>query len=152
MNTQAHMHVALRVSDLDRSVAFYETLFDAVPAKRFDDYAKFEVLDPPLVFSLNPVRAKMGELALTQGRLSHLGIRLSSSEALASLRARMNATTLATRDEPGTTCCYALQDKIWVTDPDGAEWEFYWLREDTDVHTEDGSACCAPGTDATGCC
>ena len=156
MTTQAHMHVALRVADLDRSVAFYQALFGTAPAKHFDDYAKFEVLDPPLVFSLNPVRSadRDGDAAaqgLSQG-LSHLGVRLPSNEALDGLRSRLDATALELRDEPSTTCCYALQDKLWVTDPDSNEWEFYWLREDTEVHSNAATTCCAPNNDAAGCC
>ncbi len=152
MNTPIKMHVALSVSDLPRSVAFYEAFFGLAPAKQFDDFAKFEVENPPLVFSLNPAAKGEEGAASRGGSLSHLGIRLPSSEALTDLRSRLAETDLRLRDEPGTTCCYALQDKVWMTDPDGNAWEVYWLREDTAAHSHEASSCCEPSTEGTGCC
>jgi len=144
------MHVALNVADIDRSTAFYETLFDRAPAKRRSDYAKFLLADPPLVFSLNPVRPGAGP-----GRLSHLGFQVASGAELEAARRRLTRAGLALREEHQTTCCYAVQNKFWVRDPDGNEWEFYELLADTPVHSaapvgDSGAAACCAGPGACG--
>ena len=132
------MHVALEVADLRRSTAFYAALFGISAAKEHDDYAKFEVADPPLILSLQPSRK-----AVAPGVLSHMGIRVPSAAALLAARKRLEAAGVALREEPDTTCCYAVQDKLWATDPDGNPWEFYVLLADADVHSTPETACCA---------
>jgi len=137
MNT---FHLSLDVPDLDAAVDFYRELFGAEPAKRKPGYAKFELADPPVA------------LALQEGprALSHLGIRVGTTEEVESASARLEASWLATFDERDTVCCYARQDKVWVTDPAGNAWEVYTLLEDVDVegeheHAAASSSCCAPG-------
>ena len=145
MKNVARMHVALNVADLDRSVAFYEALFDRPPVKRRPDYAKFTLDEPALVFSLNPVRPGVGP-----DRLSHLGFEVASSAALDQARGRLTQAGFALREEHATTCCYAVQDKFWIADPDGNEWEFYELLADAPVHSgssglADEASCVAGG-------
>lgn len=149
----ARMHVALNVADLDRSTEFYARLFGLAPARRRDDYAKFELADPPLVLSLNPAEGAVGG---TQ-RLSHLGVRVDEAAALSAIGERLAAAGFRPREEHGTACCYALADKLWVSDPDGNEWEFYQRLGDADVRYPGEGECCAPAADApasqaTACC
>lgn len=138
------MHVALEVADLERSTAFYRALLGLPAAKEHDDLVKFEVADPPLVLSLQPARG-----SVARGALSHLGIRLPSAASLLAARERLEAAGVALREEPNAVCCYAVQDKLWATDPDGNPWEFYVLLADAEVHSAPGAECCA--SDAS-CC
>ena len=126
-------HVALNVEDTEKSIDFYRVLFDLEPAKVRDGYAKFDVVVPPLNLSLNRARAK------ESGRLSHLGIQVASTEDVVKMRDRLTAAGLETRDEMQTNCCYALQDKTWVRDPDGNEWEVFAVLED---NLTESNACC----------
>jgi catechol 2,3-dioxygenase-like lactoylglutathione lyase family enzyme len=119
-------HISLNVSDLERSVKFYELLLGTSPAKCRDDYAKFELADPPLVLSLEPNRAATG------GRLNHVGFRMADSEALVMAQRRLELAGIRTQREEGVECCYARQTKFWVTDPDQTLWEIYVLEEDLD--------------------
>lgn len=113
-------HVALNVADLHRSVAFYRAMFAIEPTKYKDDYAKFDLDNPGLNLALNSV-----DTAVNPGSLSHLGIQVDSREAVAAAIARFQVAGLATLEERSTDCCYALQDKVWVTDPDGHRWEIF---------------------------
>jgi catechol 2,3-dioxygenase-like lactoylglutathione lyase family enzyme len=117
-------HISLNVSDLDKSVDFYRLLFGCEPAKCRKDYAKFESEDPQLVLSLEPNPRAPG------GALNHLGLRLADSAALVAIQQRFEAAGIRTRREEGVECCYALQTKFWVTDPDRNLWELYLLHED----------------------
>jgi catechol 2,3-dioxygenase-like lactoylglutathione lyase family enzyme len=126
-------HVALNVRDANASVRFYTKLFDLEPAKVRNGYAKFDVQNPPLNLSLNETGTK------SRGALSHLGIQVASSEDVLGMRARWQAAGLEPRDEMQTNCCYALQDKAWVSDPDGNEWEVFAVLEDNLSET---STCC----------
>ncbi len=118
------VHVAINVRDLARSVAFYRNLFDLEPAKVRTGYAKFDVANPPLNFSLNehPFHET--------GALSHLGIQVASTEDVLAIRERWHQRGLITRDEMQTDCCFATQDKTWVLDPDGNEWEVFVVLQD----------------------
>ena len=141
MKNDTRMHVALNVADLGRSTEFYEALFDRAPEKRRADYAKFRLEDPPLVFSLNPVKPGVGP-----DRLSHLGFQVSSKVELAAARTRLAQAGYSLREEHQTTCCYAVQNKFWIADPDGNEWEFYEVLEDAPVHSgPTAEVCCAGG-------
>ena len=108
-------HIALTVSDLDRSVAFYQHLFEAQPVKYKADYAKFDIENPALNLTLNT-----GDTPLQRGNLSHLGIQVDSTETVIAAIARLTPL-----EELNTDCCYALQDKLWVSDPDGNRWEIF---------------------------
>lgn len=116
-------HVALRVTDLTRSIQFYETLFGHAPVKHKVDYAKFDVENPGLNLTLN-VSDRLQE----HGALSHLGIQVDSSDAVRAAIARFKTAGLVTFEEHDTDCCYALQDKVWVTDPDGNRWEIFVVK------------------------
>jgi hypothetical protein len=117
-------HLSLNVDDLAASVEFFAVLFDAPPARREADYAKFELAEPPLVLSLEPARAARG------GKLNHLGFRWRSSEELVALQLRLEMHGIRTVREEGVACCYSRQTKFWVSDPDGNLWEMYTLEED----------------------
>jgi catechol 2,3-dioxygenase-like lactoylglutathione lyase family enzyme len=121
-------HFSLNVSDLGRSIEFYRVLFGVEPAKRHDDYAKFELVDPPVVFSLSPQAHRSG------GSLSHLGFRVSSKQEVERTADRLAAAGICTQDQNGTVCGYAKQDKVWTKDPDGNFWEVYVVEEDVEPH------------------
>ncbi len=137
------MHVALDTADLAAAIGFYSRVFGRPPAKQKADWAKFELEVPPLVFSLNQVAQPK-----PQGRLSHLGVRVASHAILDDLRARLLAGGVAMQEEAGTTCCYAQQDKVWVTDPDGNAWEFYVLLADVDAPSSANQPAAACSTKA----
>ena len=118
-------HVSLNVSDLAKSIEFYQKLFGTPPAKRRPDYAKFELEDPPLVLSLEPSGASAG------GALNHVGFRLSGAEELVDLQRRLEIAGLGSIREEGVECCYARQTKFWIQDPDKTLWEFYVLESDS---------------------
>jgi catechol 2,3-dioxygenase-like lactoylglutathione lyase family enzyme len=131
------------VSDVDRSTEFYRALFGIEPSKVRPGYAKFEVREPGLNFTLNEGE-RDGEL----GAFNHAGIQVASTDDVLRARARLVEAGLATFDEMDTTCCYAKQDKIWVTAPDGESWEVFVTHAESDeratsVATEgDQVACC----------
>jgi catechol 2,3-dioxygenase-like lactoylglutathione lyase family enzyme len=137
------VHISLNVSNLDRSVDFYSRLFGE-PAKRKTDYAKFVTENPVIHLAMQP--SLQG--AAPAGALSHLGIRVETDAEVRRWRDRVQERGLSFEDEINTTCCYARQDKFWVTDPDGNRWEVYNVLEDVDsLPVADGkSACCAPKT------
>ncbi len=117
-------HLSLNVPDLQKAVEFYSVLFGQAPAKRHDDYAKFDLADPPLVFSLVPQTPGPG------ASLSHLGFRVDSDEAILKFRERLDASKLNCESQNGTTCAYARQNKLWTSDPFGNVWEIYRIEED----------------------
>jgi catechol 2,3-dioxygenase-like lactoylglutathione lyase family enzyme len=123
-------HLSLNVSDLARSVDFYQHLFGRPAAKRRPDYAKFELDDPPLVLSLEPAGASGG------GALNHVGFRLSNTEELVELQRKLEIVGLGSIREEGVECCYARQTKFWIQDPDKTLWEFYVLEADSDCAGE----------------
>ena len=134
----SRLQLALNVSDMDAAVAFYSKLFGTEPAKRRPGYANFAIVEPPLKLVLfeNPAATS---------KLNHLGIEVESSEKVVAASDRLKQSNLAVRAEPQTTCCYALQDKIWVSDPDGDEWEVYTVLQDSATFAcggaEMGSSC-----------
>jgi catechol 2,3-dioxygenase-like lactoylglutathione lyase family enzyme len=117
-------HLALNVRNVNQSIEFYRAMFDLEPSKVRSGYAKFDVQNPPLNFTLNERRVE------NRGALSHLGIQVSSTEDVLAMRRRWNEAGLLTRDEMQTSCCYAVQDKTWISDPDGNEWEVFVVLED----------------------
>jgi catechol 2,3-dioxygenase-like lactoylglutathione lyase family enzyme len=132
--TALKAHLALNVRSVERSVEFYTKMLGIGPSKVRTGYAKFDVANPPLNFTLNEV--PFGE----RGALSHLGIQVGSTEDVVAVRERWQGEGLVARDEMGTDCCYALQDKAWVHDPDGNEWEVFVVLEDNLPETVAG--CC----------
>ena len=135
-------HLAINVSDVEASIDFYKRMLGIEPSKVRTGYAKFDVENPPLNLTLNQV-AYQGK-----GALSHLGIQVGASEDVIALRDQWRERGLVPREEMQTDCCYALQDKAWVQDPDGNEWEVFTviqdnLREGEPVLKGD-AACCVP--------
>lgn len=128
-------HVSLHVRKLEASIDFYRKMFGIEPIKVRKGYAKFDVQNPPLNFSLNEGSFE------NRGALSHLGIQVSSTADVIAVRERWMRAGINPRDEMQTSCCYALQDKAWVSDPDGNEWEVFVVLEDTE---QTGNSCCAP--------
>lgn len=132
-------HLAINVKDVAKSVEFYRRMFGVEPSKVRRGYAKFDLQDPPLNFTLNegPVTER--------GALSHLGIQVSSTDDVVAMRERWLRQGLPTRDEMKTECCYALQNKTWVCDPDGNEWEAFVVLEDNLPEKSVAAAsCCSP--------
>lgn len=136
------MHVAVNVTDLEKNLAFYRKFFGAEPTKVKADYAKFELQNPPLHFSMN-VRAYE-----QRGVLNHLGFQVENTEDVHAWRERLQEAGLQTIDEMNTTCCYAVQDKIWIHDPEGNAWEIFYTKEDSEFESAGEAAvqgvCCAP--------
>ena len=135
-------HVSINVRDIEKSVEFYRQMLGIEPSKIRTGYAKFDVQNPPLNFALNEVPN------LTDaGALSHLGLQVGSTDDVLAMRLRWKAAGLLTRDEMQTDCCYAKQDKTWVNDPDGNQWEVFVVLQDNLPETAAASACCVkPGT------
>ena len=131
-------HISLNVSDVEKSAEFYQKMFGVEPIKRKPDYAKFDIVNPPLNLTMNQVSFERG------GSLSHLGLQVETTEDVLKMRERWVANQLATFDEMQTDCCYALQDKSWVTDPDGNAWEVFVVLENTQGEENAPSTCCAP--------
>jgi catechol 2,3-dioxygenase-like lactoylglutathione lyase family enzyme len=164
VNTQVtalKAHLALNVRNVERSIEFYKKMLGIKPSKVRQGYAKFDVSNPPLNLTLN--QADFRE----RGALSHLGIQVGSTDDVLATRERWVAEGLITRDEMQTNCCYATQDKTWVRDPDGNEWEAFVVLADnlpetapcecgakladtetepieTEAKTDTIKSCCAP--------
>lgn len=128
------LHISLNVTDLDRSIAFYEAMLGTAPAKQRSDYAKFETLEPPLVLSLEP-SGRSGP-----GTLNHLGIRLPDARQLVAAQERLEQAGIRSQREEGVECCYARQTKFWIHDPDNTLWEFYTLDDDALAHRGSGQS------------
>jgi catechol 2,3-dioxygenase-like lactoylglutathione lyase family enzyme len=152
-------HLALNVRNVEQSIEFYRKMLGIEPSKVRSGYAKFDVQNPPLNLTLNqhPVT--------TNGALSHLGIQVGSTDDVLAIREKWMTAGLLTRDEMQTSCCYAVQDKTWVRDPDGYEWEVFVVLQDnlaetapcecgvdvdknqpalTETANTEGGGCCSP--------
>jgi catechol 2,3-dioxygenase-like lactoylglutathione lyase family enzyme len=140
--------LALRVSDLEGSIAFYTKLFGTEPAKLRPGYANFAITEPPLKLVL--IEGEPGQ----DTRLDHLGVEVETTDEVTAATTRLQDAGLVTREENDTSCCYALQDKVWVTGPGNEPWEVYVVKADADTLGKsqtpgiDGDTCC--GT--VGCC
>ncbi len=143
----SRVQLALNVDDLEKAVTFYSKLFGAEPAKRKPGYANFAIVEPPLKLVLleNPGKG---------GSINHLGVEVSSTDTVHAEIARLSGEGLFTDEEMGTTCCFATQDKVWVTGPGGERWEVYTVLADSETFgtspqtlvdagqvTEDGVCC-----------
>ncbi|HUA00042.1 MAG TPA: ArsI/CadI family heavy metal resistance metalloenzyme [Candidatus Aquilonibacter sp.] len=132
-------HLAINVRNVPDSIEFYRRMFGIEPSKVRTGYAKFDLANPPLNFTLN--EAAFGE----RGALSHLGIQVATSDEVWRTRDRWIGEGLAPREERRVECCYASQDKAWVRDPDGNEWEVFIVLEDNLPEKRDAErSCCGP--------
>jgi catechol 2,3-dioxygenase-like lactoylglutathione lyase family enzyme len=130
----SRVQLALNVTDLDTAVDFYRRLLGTEPAKREPGYANFAVADPPLKLVL--VENEKG------GTLNHLGVEVESPGEVRAAQARLRDEGLETAVEEGVDCCFAVQDKVWVTDPDGAPWEVYTVLADSPNPEKVALGCC----------
>ena len=148
------VQLALNVSDLEASIAFYSAMFGVEPHKRRPGYANFAVAEPPLKLVLVETPADARGTGVT-GALNHLGVEVASTDEVLAARERFASAGLASFDENDTTCCYALQDKVWVHDPAGAPWEVYTVKDEDPAQPRDAfdrpvegvagdGACCTP--------
>jgi catechol 2,3-dioxygenase-like lactoylglutathione lyase family enzyme len=145
----SRVQLALRVADLEGSIAFYSKLFGAQPAKRRPGYANFTIAEPPLKLVL--IEGAPGEPT----RMDHLGVEVETPAEVTAATIRLAAEGMATATEEDTACCYAVQDKVWVTGPGGEPWEVYTVKGDAAILDKQvGSTCCAPAntTDRATCC
>ena len=142
-------HIALNVTNIGNSVAFYRAMFGVAPVKHKADYAKFDLDQPALNLTMN-----LTDRIESHGTLSHLGVQVDSTETVKQAIERFKAAGLATFEEQDTDCCYALQDKVWVTDPDGNRWEIFVVKvADTAPEQNVGSCCLQPQVQpAKPCC
>jgi catechol 2,3-dioxygenase-like lactoylglutathione lyase family enzyme len=127
----ARLHLSLNVRDVARSRIFYEAFLGVPPHKVRPGYTNFQVDDPPLKLALME-----GSAGGEKGALNHLGIQVGSQDQVEAARARLIAAGLATFDEQDALCCFARQDKVWVTDPDGNAWEIYVITDDLVIADE----------------
>jgi catechol 2,3-dioxygenase-like lactoylglutathione lyase family enzyme len=132
----SRVQLALNVGDLDEAITFYSKLFDAVPSKIRPGYANFAISDPPLKLVLIEKLDQRGKGAF--GALNHLGIEVETSEQVQRSTRRLTDQGLIAEVQENTTCCYAVQDKAWVDDPDGAPWEVYTVLADAPNETDPG--------------
>ncbi|MDT5255279.1 MAG: hypothetical protein QOD10_359 [Mycobacterium sp.] len=150
----SRVQLALNVDDLDDAITFYSKLFDTEPAKVKPGYANFAIAEPPLKLVLveNPGRG---------GTLNHLGVEVESSEEVHDEITRLANEGTLTEEEIGTTCCFATQDKVWVTGPAGERWEIYAVLADSETFgttpelpaaDDNASAPAVAGTSAARCC
>jgi catechol 2,3-dioxygenase-like lactoylglutathione lyase family enzyme len=139
----SRLQLALNVSNLDQAVDFYTKLFDTAPAKVRAGYVNFAIADPPLKLVL--IEAADAREAGVAGALNHLGVEVEQPAQVAQASTRLSDEGLDTLDQQETTCCFAVQDKVWVEDPDATPWEIYMVLADAPVEsgiTGDG-VCCA---------
>ncbi|MEV0945214.1 ArsI/CadI family heavy metal resistance metalloenzyme [Rhodococcus sp. NPDC049939] len=145
----SRVQLALNVDDLDQAVEFYSKLFGTAPAKVKEGYANFAIAEPPLKLVLfeNPG---------TGGTINHLGVEVDSSEKVHEEIARLSDEGLFTAEEIGTTCCFATQDKVWVTGPSNEQWEVYTVLADSDTfrkapgsEPDSQAACCGSSEEST---
>lgn len=142
------MHLALNTNNFEKSIEFYEALFDVEPSKVKPGYAKFEVQNPALNLTLNSADE------VTGNQINHLGIEVKMAGDVSRQNERLKMLGMETVPEESTVCCYANQDKVWVTDPDGNSWETFVVFNDSE---EKGSSsklkdCCAPTAGSASSC
>ncbi|MCP3766306.1 MULTISPECIES: ArsI/CadI family heavy metal resistance metalloenzyme [unclassified Streptomyces] len=149
----SRVQLALRVPDLQAAITFYSKLFDTEPAKLRDGYANFAIAEPPLKLVL--FQGEPGE----DTRMDHLGVEVATTDEVHAATGRLADAGLATREENDTTCCHALQDKVWVQGPGGERWEVYVVKADAPAPASPpqsarraGSAPVKEAAAAGGCC
>lgn len=144
----SRVQLALNVADLDEAVVFYSKLFATEPAKLRPGYANFAVVDPPLKLVL------IEDATQAPGSLNHLGVEVATTDEVTAAQARLAAEDLPTAIEEQVSCCFAVQDKVWVDGPGGEPWEIYTVLSDADLPAGElrasdpsGAACCATRPD-----
>ncbi len=142
-NQFPRMHVSLYVSDIQQSLNFYSSFFNQEPTKVKSRYAKYILDSPSLIISFVENKERV------QSNFGHLGFQVETIEDLNIKLWEAKKKNLVTKEEVGTNCCYAKQDKFWVTDPDGVQWEVYYFHEDAEFNdphfeTNEANACCVP--------
>ena len=155
----SRVQLALNVADLDEAISFYSKLFGTEPAKIRPGYANYSVVDPPLKLVL------IEDTTKTPGTLNHLGVEVESSDEVQAAHRRLAAAELATVAEEQVSCCFAVQDKVWVDGPGGEPWEIYTVLSDAEMPAGElrsadpsGAGCCAARPDlvvaepASSCC
>jgi catechol 2,3-dioxygenase-like lactoylglutathione lyase family enzyme len=146
----SRVQLALNVSDLDTAIDFYSKLFGAAPAKREPGYANFAISDPPLKLVLvEHVNARDRGV---EGALNHLGVEVETTDDVTETTRRLTDEGLDATEEIGTTCCFAVQDKVWVEDPDGAPWEVYTVLADASAMGIHGDGTCCSDESTVPCC
>nr|AIA09488.1 MAs(III) demethylase [Bacillus sp. MD1] len=144
-----YAHVGLNVTNLEKSIEFYSKLFGAEPVKVKPDYAKFLLESPGLNFTLNLRDEVNGN------QVGHFGIQVESTEEVVAHKNRLAENGILSQyDEINTTCCYALQDKFWIHDPDGNEWEFFYTKTTVEENSTHPPTCCVnePNVEKAECC
>jgi catechol 2,3-dioxygenase-like lactoylglutathione lyase family enzyme len=142
--SMSRVQLALNVSNLEEAIDFYSKLFNAQPAKLRPGYANFAIVDPPLKLVLmeNPAARDHG----VGGAMNHLGVEVETIQEVTDATSRLSGEGLKTEIEEQTNCCFAIQNKVWVSDPDGAPWEVYTVLADApaDSTLNGDAACCLP--------
>lgn len=144
-------HLSINVKNVEESVRFYEKVFGVVPQKQTKDYAKFDLKEPALNFTMQTAKEN-------QSTVNHLGIEVGSADEVMQWQKKLTEKGLVKLVESDTNCCFARQDKVWVQDPDGNSWEIFYVHEQLPVEGElnktAGSACCTPafGQLKSSCC
>lgn len=138
--TNSRIHMALAVKHLDRSIVFYRTLFGQEPTKTRPRYAKFEVAEPSVNLALNEVAGEIGP----NHPVAHFGIQVKSAAAVREAASRLQQAGFGTEVEENVTCCYAVQSKVWATDPDGNKWEVYVVLDNEGAHHHSSASACCP--------
>lgn len=143
-----YVHVGVNVTNLEKSMAFYQRVFDVESVKVKADYAKFLLETPALNFTLNVRDEVKGN------QVNHFGFQVETGEEIHVHKERLEKEGFFARDEMDTTCCYAVQDKCWLTDPDRNEWEFFFTKADSDTYKIEAASCCTTSSENTSsaCC
>jgi len=151
-NPFPRMHVSLYVSDINQSVSFYNSFFKQEPVKIKPKYAKYVLEQPSLIISFVENKERV------QSNFGHLGFQVETLDELNLRLEEAKAKQLVSREEMGTNCCYAKQDKFWVNDPDNVQWEVYYFHADAEFNDphyamEEASACCTVSSETvkSGC-
>lgn len=145
-NPFPRMHASLYVSNIKQSTDFYTSFFGQEPAKVKPGYAKYVLENPSLIISFVENKNRV------QQNFGHLGFQVETPEELNQRLTDAKSKSLVSKEEVGTNCCYAKQDKFWANDPDGVQWEVYYFHEDAEFNdphysTEESSACCTVSTE-----
>ncbi|MBC6972404.1 glyoxalase/bleomycin resistance/dioxygenase family protein [Bacillus sp. Xin] len=143
-----YVHVGINVTNLEKSIEFYSKVFGVTPVKVKEDYAKFLLESPGLNFTLNVRDEVKGS------QVNHFGFQVENQEEIIMHKERLDKEGFFAREEMDTTCCYAVQDKFWVTDPDGNEWEFFYTKADSEIHKIETSCVSSDekNINSTSCC